>query len=253
MAPKKPAKNLPPKELPVAPPTLPWPRLHPLLPASSLSLQSILPEQIVTIPNFFTSTLCNTYLSFLQKNISLTTTPGKPKRGEAVRVNDRFQTMDEVFAKTLWEQSGLKEIVEREEDQVGLWGGEVVGLNPNIRIYRYMKGQFFDKHYDDSNLLPSFPTPNASGSSRIPCETTWTLLIYLTGPADGIVGGETVFYTEATKKLKSEEIVVEPEKGLALLHRHGRDCMLHEGRLVSEDGGVGKWVLRSDLVVRRAK
>jgi hypothetical protein len=183
--------------------------------------------------------------------------------------------MDEVFAKTLWEQSGLKEIVEREEDQVGLWGGEVVGLNPNIRIYRYMKGQYFDKHClypciitllvsffflfltnsidDDSNLLPSFPTPNASGSSRIPCETTWTLLIYLTGPADGIVGGETVFYTEATKKLKSEEIVVEPEKGLALLHRHGRDCMLHEGRLVSEDGGVGKWVLRSDLVVRRAK
>lgn len=44
--------------------------------------------------------------------------------------------------------------------------------------------------------------------------------------------------------------MVEPEKGLALLHKHGEDCMLHEGRLVSEDGGVGKWVLRSDLVVR---
>lgn len=25
-------------------------------------------------------------------------------------------------------------------------GGEVVGLNPNIRIYRYTKGQFFDVH-----------------------------------------------------------------------------------------------------------
>jgi len=25
-------------------------------------------------------------------------------------------------------------------------GGEVVGLNPNIRIYRYSPGQFFDAH-----------------------------------------------------------------------------------------------------------
>jgi hypothetical protein len=25
-------------------------------------------------------------------------------------------------------------------------GGEVVGLNPNIRIYRYRPGQFFDAH-----------------------------------------------------------------------------------------------------------
>lgn len=25
-------------------------------------------------------------------------------------------------------------------------GGEVVGLNPNIRIYRYTKGQYFDAH-----------------------------------------------------------------------------------------------------------
>lgn len=78
------------------------------------------------------------------------------------------------------------------------------------------------------------------------CKTTWTLLIYLTGRSDGVVGGETVFYT---RPKRGEEIVVEPEKGLALLHKHGADCMLHEGRLVSEDGGVGKWVLRSDLVV----
>lgn len=25
-------------------------------------------------------------------------------------------------------------------------GGEVVGLSPNIRIYRYSKGQYFDCH-----------------------------------------------------------------------------------------------------------
>lgn len=25
-------------------------------------------------------------------------------------------------------------------------GGQIVGLNPNIRIYRYKPGQFFDAH-----------------------------------------------------------------------------------------------------------
>ena len=75
-------------------------------------------------------------------------------------------------------------------------------------------------------------------------------MVYLTGAADGVVGGETVFYTESSKTKKSEEIVVNLARGLALLHKHGRDCLLHEGRVVEDDGEVGKWVLRSDLVVR---
>lgn len=27
-----------------------------------------------------------------------------------------------------------------------IWGGEPLGLNANIRIYRYSKGQFFAQH-----------------------------------------------------------------------------------------------------------
>ncbi|TKA68625.1 hypothetical protein B0A49_10878, partial [Cryomyces minteri] len=45
-----------------------------------------------------------------------------------------------------------------EEEREKLWGGEVVGLNPNIRVYRYRKGQFFDQHYDDANTL-TLPLP----------------------------------------------------------------------------------------------
>lgn len=126
------------------PTPLSWPRLTPLIPSFDLELRTVLGSEIVAIPKLFTATLCNTYLAFLQKSISLTTTPGKPKIGEAVRVNDRFQITDPEFAKTLWEQSGLKDVIGRKEE--AMWGGEVVGLNPNIRIYRYRKGQFFDKH-----------------------------------------------------------------------------------------------------------
>jgi len=39
------------------------------------------------------------------------TTPGKPKKGDAVRVNDRFQINDEGFAKRLWEETGLKGLI----------------------------------------------------------------------------------------------------------------------------------------------
>lgn len=35
---------------------------------------------------------------------------------------------------------------------------------------------------------------------------------------------------------------------MALLHRHGEQCLLHEGREVLSGE---KWVLRSDLVVER--
>lgn len=234
-----------------------WPVFTPVLPESDLALHETLPGQIVTISNLWTSTLCKTYLSFLP-SLPFTTTPGKPKKGDAVRVNDRFQIDDPAFAERLWSGTALKNLVLglAEHDGLGmneaqrreLWGGEVIGLNPNIRIYRYSKGQFFDQHYDDSNNV------TLPGTQPVPARTTWTLLLYLTSPATGCIGGETVFYPEPEmNKKKSKEpppepFVVDLEVGMALLHRHGAKCMLHEGREVLNGE---KWVIRSDLCVKR--
>lgn len=60
----------------------------------------------------------------------------------------------------------------------------------------------------------------------------------------GCVGGETAFYPETSM----EPIVVDLEVGMALLHKHGKDCLLHEGREVLAGE---KWVIRSDLCVAR--
>lgn len=49
------------------------------------------------------------------------TTPSRPKRGEAVRVNDRFQIEDAAFARRLWEQTGLREALLQGEDVKDLW------------------------------------------------------------------------------------------------------------------------------------
>ncbi|KAJ9624913.1 hypothetical protein H2203_004863 [Taxawa tesnikishii (nom. ined.)] len=138
-----------------------WPQFMPLLSTSDLALDSLLPGQIMVISNFWTSKLCANYVSFLS-SLPLVTTPGKPKRGDAVRVNDRYQIDDPAFAQRLWEDTALKELVLNgdvdgavlsPEERKKLWGGEVLGLNPNIRIYRYSKGQFFDKHCTSFILL----------------------------------------------------------------------------------------------------
>lgn len=91
----------------------------------------------------------------------------------------------------------------------------------------------------------------------VPAKTTWTLLIYLTT----CTGGETIFYPEESvlsprqgRKQQQQQqhdlspISVDMEVGMALLHRHGEKCLLHEG---GEVKGGEKWVIRSDVVVRR--
>src|SRR4051794_28452470 len=110
MAPSKKHSNL--KPIPKKAENLPpdWPNLKPLLPTSDLSLSTLIDSQIVVIRNFWTSTLCNSYVAFL-KGLPLTTTPGKPKKGDALRFNDRFQVNDEGFANRLWMETGLRELI----------------------------------------------------------------------------------------------------------------------------------------------
>jgi len=216
------------------------------MPASDLTLDVLLEDQIVLIRKLFTNSLAQQYVSILS-TLPLITTSDVPKKGDALRVNDRYQVEDPAFAEQLWSTTHLKELVTGAAKD---WGGEVCGLNPRIRIYRYGKGQFFDQHYDESNLLV------LSGNPPVPARTTWTLLIYLTAPSTGCVGGETVFYPEVGSAKhyagkssdETSPIVVDLEVGMALLHKHGNDCLLHEGREVTAGE---KWVIRSDLCVKR--
>ena len=88
-----------------------WPPIASLIPAEDLYLETLLEDQILTISKFWTSSLCKTYVNFLS-TLPFATTPSKPKRGEAVRVNDRFQLDDPDFAEQLWSRTALKQIVE---------------------------------------------------------------------------------------------------------------------------------------------
>lgn len=66
----------------------------------------------------------------------MTTTPGKPKKGDALRFNDRFQVLDEAFANRLWVETGLRELVCGREDEEGGDGdgeGEGEGMTKEER------------------------------------------------------------------------------------------------------------------------
>ncbi|GAA5823244.1 hypothetical protein JCM5353_005132 [Sporobolomyces roseus] len=214
--------------------TLPWPTIPP--PHSPLSLTPISPG-IQIIDSFFSSKTLSSFISFLSTSTQITwVSPSPPKKGEATRTNHRFSIQDSNFARELWERSGLKDVCQRDRGLEGKNGRKPVGLNANIRCYRYEKGSFFGPHYDDD-----FFDPETGATSE------WTLLIYLSGKENGVVGGETAFYPNPSKKGNGTAIVPELRAGRALLHRHGRLCSLHEGRTVEE--GV-KWVLRSDIMFK---
>jgi hypothetical protein len=154
---QKPSKKKPTPATTKPEPTPPnWPPLRPLVPSTDLYIEPLLTNQIYIIRNFFTANLCKAYVSFLtspSSAIDLITTPLKPtSRDHAVRVNDRFQIQDASFAEMLWGVTCLKDVVcdrrgvEEEEKNARIWGGTPLGLNPNIRIYRYTPGQFFAQH-----------------------------------------------------------------------------------------------------------
>jgi len=145
-----------------------------------------------------------------------------PAFGEAVRHHSRVSFDDLPFAEALW-AGGLDEALG------GLCIGRrrPIGLNENIRIYKYEPGDVFGQHIDGMNVTPRG-------------RTEFTLLLYLSGEAEGLLGGETAFYDGG-----QELVRITPVAGSALVHRHGSQCLLHEALEVTK--GV-KYVLRSDIV-----
>lgn len=197
-----------------------------------LEMEELEAGQIYVIPNFLHGKECDSLIQYFETNLPPIESPGgKPKKGYAFRNNDRQSIQDEWLAQEIWK--GMEQVV-KESAIIDHSGSKLPkGLNSNIRVYRYRRGHSFGAHYDESVQ-----------DTTTGLWTDWTLLIYLN---EDMEGGETVFYKESTyKNRKPDPIVVQPKKGMALLHRHGTHCMLHEAMEVVKGS---KWVLRSDVLV----
>lgn len=246
-----------------SPRSISWPRIY-KSPEQVLSLIELLPGLLVIDHLFSPQTL----LSWIQFLTAPTTpiilTPSPPKqRGEASRTNDRFSVDDRAFAEVLWQETGLRELCQGEGglEGAGREKKKPLGLNSNIRLYRYTRSAYFGREWQLVSLVHwAYLLADTQFSAHYDDEyvdkqteykSEWTLLIYLTGedtldPALAVKGGETSFYPNGVnKKGGGKSVDVAIKEGRAVLHRHGSDCMLHEGKVVRE--GV-KWVLRSDVM-----
>ncbi|CAL9092574.1 unnamed protein product, partial [Musa textilis] len=138
-----------------------WP---PIKPKRDLQINRLKGTNLFTIPNFFTSSESKAFVRAAESIGFIHQGSLGPAKGEAYRDNDRISVADQGLAESIW-QSGLKRIF----DDIKLQGKVAIGLNPNIRFYRYKVGQRFDRHIDESVDL---------GGVHI---TQYTLLVYLTG------------------------------------------------------------------------
>ncbi|KFK26798.1 hypothetical protein AALP_AA8G294900 [Arabis alpina] len=216
--------------------TIKWPKIK-LKPNLSVSYLKNL--DLFTVENCLTADESKGFIQ-IAESLGFTHQGSRgPAYGEAYRDNHRISVNDPVLADTIW-QSGLSNLF----SDFKIRRKVAVGLNPNLRFYRYSAGQHFGRHIDESVDLEDGK------------RTYYTLLIYLSGSntksnskskkndsssAEHLVGGETVFYGSRNSIVAE----VAPMEGMALFHIHGEKCMLHEGRNVSK--GV-KYVLRSDVV-----
>ncbi|KAH8117368.1 hypothetical protein DFH11DRAFT_1574601 [Phellopilus nigrolimitatus] len=231
---------------PVASKTHPTPSFPLISAKEGLVLKWAKPDQIVLIPNVLDDVECKLFVKFIEE-LPLELTP-PPKKGEALRVNHRVSMHSPTFADTLFSvllthlpdfpYPPSKIVRKASNANPGTTENSArpaYSFNPNIRLYKYTEGQHFGCHYDDS------VADSATGT-----HSEWTLLIYLSGKEDGVVGGETIFYMGHGKK-KEREPPLKPDlqRGMALLHRHGHDCLFHEGALVQKGT---KYVLRTDVM-----
>ena len=88
------------------------------------------------------------------------------------------------------------------------------------------------KRKSSSTAAAAPPPPTAGGEAR------WE--------GQPLVGGATVFHATA----KTECARVSPEAGMALLHAHGRRCLMHEAEEVRRGA---KYLLRADVMYRRVR
>jgi len=199
-----------------------------------IQCNTFLEDQVLLLNDFFTPAECRTFVDFIDSQ-HLELTPHK-KRGEADRVNYRVSISSPEFAGRLWTilRPHLPSFPHPASVTPPATDARMPhSLNSNIRLYKYTPSQHFNPHYDDSVR-----------DAKSGAVSEWTLLIYLTGAEDGVRGGETIFYPNRKAKA-SEAMAVPLTRGTALLHRHGDECLLHEGSPVRS--GI-KYVLRSDIM-----
>uniref|UniRef100_A0A7R9WS05 Prolyl 4-hydroxylase alpha subunit domain-containing protein n=1 Tax=Craspedostauros australis TaxID=1486917 RepID=A0A7R9WS05_9STRA len=217
-----------------------------------LSMSEYHHPNVWIIPNFMTLHECQNWIAYCEDSSWFEYTQHNATRYIAQRECYRIQQPDaHCIAQRLFERlqhsnDGIVSTLQRRIQTLHRnREATVMGLNPNIRVYKYTKGHSFGRHVDGSHaatMVSSSSSPdgvNTTQPQRSRSGTTAiTVLVYLSECR----GGATRFYDHES----SSSFAYEPKIGSMLLHVHGDDyCMEHEAEKVMD--GI-KYVLRTDVV-----
>ena len=120
-------------------------------------------------------------------------------------------------------------------------------LSQRLNMYRYDAGDVFNRHFDGDwpgyGLSGNADDPAARMAEWTGSRSMLTMILYLNGPEDGVVGGQTRLLGRA-----GAVVDVTPSKGSALFFRHGFDMqsVMHEGCRVT--GDAAKYVARINVM-----
>ena len=116
-------------------------------------------------------------------------------------------------------------------------------LNEKVAQFKYEPGDRFEPHVD--GLFPgSGCNERGDGVDQWPgVQSGMSILFYLNGVEDGVVGGETRLWSADGAKF----VDVQPRKGRALFFRRGsKDAVLHAG-LPVQPGSIPKVIALINL------
>lgn len=116
-------------------------------------------------------------------------------------------------------------------------------LSQRINMYRYDIGDEFNLHTDGDWPGFGLSTDGTAMAQWRGTHSMLTMLLYLNGSEDGIIGGETVLYDKG-----EAGATITPHTGRALFFRHGqnRASVLHAGARLG--AGTSKYVARINVM-----
>lgn len=125
-----------------------------------------------------------------------------------------------------------------------------LSCNPNLRLYKYAKGQSFGRHFDGASDIQFVSGSPYSKANVKEAQTEMTVLFYLSSCRGGatrfhLPHGKNVFGGGNGKKKCNGfdgSVAFVPEEGAVLLHVHGDRCLEHEAEPVRDGIKYGKFI-----------
>lgn len=120
-------------------------------------------------------------------------------------------------------------------------------FSQRLNMYRYDTNDVFNRHIDGDwpgyGLTAGADDPDAQMTEWSGSRSMLTMIVYLNGTEDGVVGGQTRLFAR-----NGQVVDVTPRKGSALFFRHGfsQHSVMHEGSRVT--GSAAKYVARVNVM-----